>query len=83
MLLQMALFYSFLWLSSISLYICTMSLGVPCGSAGKESACNEGDLGSIPGLARSPGEGSVNLSNGTQAKRDESMSVWDCVPITL
>ena len=28
-----------------------------CGSAGKESACNAGDLGSIPGLGRSPGEG--------------------------
>ena len=27
------------------------------GSAGKESVCNEGDLGSIPGLGRSPGEG--------------------------
>ena len=29
----------------------------PCDSAGKESTCNEGDLGSIPGLGRSPGEG--------------------------
>ena len=29
----------------------------PCGSAGKESACNVGDLGSIPGLGRRPGEG--------------------------
>ena len=29
----------------------------PCGSAGKESACNAGDLGSIPALGRSPGEG--------------------------
>ena len=29
----------------------------PCGSASKESACNAGDLGSIPGLGRSPGEG--------------------------
>ena len=28
----------------------------PCGSAGKESSCNGGDLGSIPGLGRSPGE---------------------------
>ena len=28
-----------------------------CGSAGKESAYNAGDLGSIPGLARPPGEG--------------------------
>ena len=30
--------------------------GFPCGSAGKESACNVGDLGSITGLGRSPGE---------------------------
>ena len=28
-----------------------------CGSVHKESVCNEGDLGSIPGLGRSPGEG--------------------------
>ena len=32
-------------------------LGFPCGSAGKESACNVGYLGLIPGLERSPGEG--------------------------
>ena len=32
-------------------------LGFSCGSAGKESACNAGNLGSIPGLGRSPGEG--------------------------
>jgi len=32
-------------------------LGFPCGSAGKESACNAGDLGLIPGLGRSSGEG--------------------------
>ena len=31
--------------------------GFPDGSAGKESAHNVGDLGSIPGLGRSPGEG--------------------------
>ena len=31
-------------------------LGFPCGSAGKESACNAGDLGSIPGLGRSLGK---------------------------
>jgi hypothetical protein len=29
-------------------------LGFPCGSAGKESACNVGDLRSIPGLGRFP-----------------------------
>ena len=32
-------------------------MGFPCGSAGKESAGNEGDLGSTPRLGRSPGEG--------------------------
>ena len=32
-------------------------LGLPGGSTGKESACNVGDLGLIPGLGRSPGEG--------------------------
>ena len=32
-------------------------MGFTGGSAGKESACNAGDLGSIPGLGRSPGEG--------------------------
>ena len=31
-------------------------MGFPRGSAGKESACNVGDLGSIPGLGRSPRE---------------------------
>ena len=33
-------------------------LSFPGGSHGKESACNAGDLGSIPGLGKSPGEGS-------------------------
>ena len=32
-------------------------VGFPCGSAVKESACNAGDRGSIPGLGRSPREG--------------------------
>ena len=36
-------------------------LGFPCGSAGKESACNLGDLGSIPGLGKFPGEGTGYL----------------------
>ena len=31
--------------------------GFPGGSAGKESTCTAGDLGLIPGLGRSPGEG--------------------------
>ena len=34
--------------------------GFPCGSDGKESVCNVGDLGSIPGLGRSTGGGHGN-----------------------
>ena len=34
--------------------------GFPSGPDGKESACNAGDPGSIPGLGRSPGEGNGN-----------------------
>ena len=37
-----------------------ITLSFPGGSDGKESACNAGDLGSIPGLGRSPGEGHGN-----------------------
>ena len=38
----------------------------PGGSDGKESACNVGDPGSVPGLGRSPGEG----------KRFSSILAW-------
>ena len=37
-----------------------MCLGFPGGSEVKASACNAGDLGSIPGSGRSPGEGNGN-----------------------
>ena len=42
-------------------------LGFPCGSAGKESTCNVGDLGLIPGLRRSPGEGILLQSNSIKS----------------
>ena len=35
-------------------------VGFPSGSDGKESTCNAGDQGSIPGLGRSPGGGNGN-----------------------
>ena len=40
----------------VFMHICFLK-GFLCGSAGKESACDAGDLGLIPGLGRSPGEG--------------------------
>ena len=38
----------------MNVYICK---GIPGSSDGKETACNMGDMGLIPGLGRSPGEG--------------------------
>ena len=56
-------FLMFICLCQVLIVACRISncsiwnLGFPDGSAGKESACNMGELGSIPGLGRSPGEG--------------------------
>ena len=44
----------------ILVLIVSYSLNIPGGSDGKESACNTGDLGSIPGLGRSPNRGQGN-----------------------
>ena len=50
-----------LWHGFLVLFINSVSfLGFPGGSGSKESACNAGDLGSIPGLGRSPGGGHGN-----------------------
>ena len=38
-------------------YLLEFLLGFPCGSAGKETACNVGDLGPVSRLGRSPGKG--------------------------
>ena len=40
----------------LDIYICLL-VGFPSSSTGKESTCNVGDLGSIPGLGRCPEEG--------------------------
>ena len=49
-------------------------LGFPGGSAGKKSACNVGDLGLIPGLGRSPGEG-----NGYPLQYSDLEDSTDCI----
>ena len=48
-----------------------------CGSAGKESACSEGDLGSIPGVGRSPGEGKGYLLQYSGLENSVDYSPWD------
>ena len=44
-------------MTPVFLKVISIIWGFPCGSAGKESVCNAGDLVSIPKLGRSPGEG--------------------------
>ena len=48
------------WLSPSPLHNHRLTVGFAGGSDGKESTCNVGDLGSIPGWGRSPGEGHGN-----------------------
>ena len=60
------------------------TMGFPSGSEGKESACNAGDLGSIPGLGRSPGGGHSNplqytcLENPHRQRNLVGYSPWRC-----
>ena len=55
-----------------------MYLGFPGASAGKESTCNVGDLGSIPGLGRSPGEGKGYPLQYSGLKNSMDYSPWNC-----
>ena len=61
-----------------------MATGFPGGSEGKEPACNAGDLGSIPGLGRSPGGGYGNplqyscLENPQGERYLAGYSLWGC-----
>ena len=48
----------------------------PCGSAGKESGCNAGDLGSIPGSGRSPGEGNGNPLQYSCLEKSMDRGTW-------
>ena len=64
-------------LSSI-LYFCNSRFPL-CflgGSEGKESTCNEGDLSSIPGLGRSPGEGHGNLLQYSGLENLHGQMAW-------
>ena len=51
-------------------------LGFPGGSDGKESACNAGNLGSIPGLGRSPGEGKGYLLQYSDLENSMDRGAW-------
>ena len=50
--------------------------GFPGGSDSKESTCNAGDLGSIPGLGRSPGEGHDNPLQCSGLENSMDRGAW-------
>ena len=52
-------------------------VGFPGGSEGKESACNPGDLGSIPGSGRSPGEGNGNPHQYSCLENSVDGGAWE------
>ena len=60
------------WLNWTDCYL----LGFPGGSDGKESTCNLGGLGSIPGSGRSPGEGNYNPLQYSCLENSKDRGVW-------
>ena len=64
-------------------------LGFPGGSDSKESTCNEGDQGSIPGLGRTPVGGHGNplqyscLENPQRQRSLESYNPWGCKELDM
>ena len=50
--------------------------GFPGGSDSKKSACNTGDLGSIPGLGRTPGEGNGNPRQYSGQENSMARGAW-------
>jgi len=53
-----------------------IAYGFPCSSDGKESACNAGDLGSIPGSGRSPGELNGNPLQYSSLENSIDKGAW-------
>ena len=65
--------FCFVFVFFLHLYV------LPGGSDGKESACNVGDLGSIPGLGRSPGEGNGNPLQYSCLENSVDRGAWSLV----
>ena len=59
------------------MYFRSSCFSLPGGSAGEESTCNEGDLGSIPGLGRFPGK--RNSFPLQYSGLENSMHCMDCI----
>ena len=67
------------WATREALRILDISMqkyGFPDGSKGKESACNAENLGSIPGLGRSPGEGNGSPFQYSHLENSMDRGAW-------
>ena len=59
------------------------SIYFPGGSDGKESACNVGDLGLIPGLGRSSGEGNGNPLQYSCLENSMDRGAWRVIVLGI
>ena len=57
----------------------TEQLSLPGGSDGKASACNAGDLGSVPGLGRSPGKGNGKPFQNSCLEISMDREAWQAI----
>ena len=64
------------YLFVVSICIFLKTTGFPDGSDSKKSACNAGDVGSVPGLGRSPGEGNGSPLQYSCLKSPMDRGAW-------
>ena len=69
--------YTNIFSQSVGCFFILSMVSFPGGSEGEESACNTGDLGSIPGSGRSPEEGNGNPSQYSWLENSMD-SPWGC-----
>ena len=68
-----------LWHHSLSISVLCLLYpltALPCGSEGEESASIAGDLGSVPGLGSSPGEGTGHILQYSCLENSMEREVW-------
>ena len=58
-------------------------MGFPVSLAGKESTCNAGDLGLIPGLGRFPGEGNGNPLQYSYLGIPMDKEAWEAMVLAI
>ena len=68
--------FSMIHVVALFLIHCRSLLGLPWWLSGKEFTCNAGDMGSIPGSGRSPGEGNGNSLQYSCLENSMDRGAW-------